>query len=869
MPVKNFFPPVVTTVRSDEESGPPPAPPAIVVSTPASNGGGGKADDTIFPFGSDRADYEGRRTRVVPVEDLVVSNQSKKVSGKSGGVGVVFIKEAMATEMCLSISSQAGGGMEVFCCELVDEESGSCRFKTHSEKKKFKAVDGFYVCAVTRGSKGSKAYTKKFLPLSLVPEAERAVFGAREMSVAEWDREFEETRTKSVFGDQGTSFVKKLRYGETISSMAATPIPKRSTVKTMPGSESSTESTSSWSLLPERARVSEAVELLDLAESLEQMKIAKSPALRNQHLMDVMTLVNKNDVLLKTYAEEVNSDARLLTDALVTKLNILALAGDRIERKLGESDGFGSEFGVTTVFEGLRGLQESYARLDGRMNEQDDWTKLVDQLKTEVAMIKLLADDNSTSLSNMQELWKTTQVDLRLSDMEGTIQASMESLQTHYLGPFSEKFALLFNPNEPRKHVTSQLATLTAQVEALSLGQQFTFPTTGSGGSGVHDYFSPTPASSTSQLDAVLSRLTQVETQATRVEKVLGDVRLETGQDVPQDADDSALRSAVEALTLRLSRLEDDGGDVIVICGVPFHGVDGCAHWLRTKAAFDETNPIILAHDVVSVLHSARGDGTAMTMEALMSRDHHASKGGFRNMSTVRVYASMQQALPGPFAGTGLESLPGLKTFAIWDQQDSHGGKRPMLESGVESIQATLQAMINREMNCLSEAVNVFTELLGKSRRHWQGLAAFLSDNFNLTKNQGADAKEAWAYTSDIVKGLFDELYKVRRIGAERSSISTLTLHDGARLMWGVLQCHRLMDDFLAHQIKGHPLLVQHSLNHVMRNRLSQSDFDKLQLRVKNLEADNKSLTSQLARVKSNGSNGSTGSNRSNNKRDE
>lgn len=178
-----------------------------------------------------------------------------------------------------------------------------------------------------------------------------------------------------------------------------------------------------------------------------------------------------------------------------------------------------------------------------------------------------------------------------------------------------------------------------------------------------------------------------------------------------------------------------------------------------------------------------------------------------------------------------------------------------MLEAGVESIQATLQAMINREMNCLSEAVNVFTALLGKARRHWQALAAFLSDNYNLTKNHGADAKEAWAYTCDIVKGLFEELYKVRRIGAERSSISTLTLHDGARLMWGVLQCHRLMDDFLAHQIKGHPLLVQHSLNHVMRNRISQSDFDRLQQRVKLLEDETKSLSSQLTRIKGNGPN--------------
>jgi hypothetical protein len=68
---------------------------------------------------------------------------------------------------------------------------------------------------------------------------------------------------------------------------------------------------------------------------------------------------------------------------------------------------------------------------------------------------------------------------------------------------------------------------------------------------------------------------------------------------------------------------------------------------------------------------------------------------------------------------------------------------------------------------------------------------------------------------------MFEECYKARRRGAERSNTRELTIHDAARMFWGVLSTHKRLEDFVYPDFQGHPKLATYSIEHLFCHRLS------------------------------------------------
>jgi hypothetical protein len=50
---------------------------------------------------------------------------------------------------------------------------------------------------------------------------------------------------------------------------------------------------------------------------------------------------------------------------------------------------------------------------------------------------------------------------------------------------------------------------------------------------------------------------------------------------------------------------------------------------------------------------------------------------------------------------------------------------------------------------------------------------------------------------------------------ARRSNTRKLTIHDAARMFWGVLRTHTLLEDFVYHDFQGHPKLATYSIEHL------------------------------------------------------
>jgi hypothetical protein len=74
---------------------------------------------------------------------------------------------------------------------------------------------------------------------------------------------------------------------------------------------------------------------------------------------------------------------------------------------------------------------------------------------------------------------------------------------------------------------------------------------------------------------------------------------------------------------------------------------------------------------------------------------------------------------------------------------------------------------------------------------------------------------------------VLDECHKVRLIGADRTSTKEHSLQDAARMMWGVLITHKLMEELIASDFQEHPWLA-----HLFRHRISPNEMKLLETKV-------------------------------------
>ena len=97
---------------------------------------------------------------------------------------------------------------------------------------------------------------------------------------------------------------------------------------------------------------------------------------------------------------------------------------------------------------------------------------------------------------------------------------------------------------------------------------------------------------------------------------------------------------------------------------------------------------------------------------------------------------------------------------------------------------------------------------------------------------------------------MFEECYKLRAVGSERTTVKELTLQDAARMMWGVLRTHQLMEELIYHEFQGHPKLATYSLGHLFRNRLTTKSLDVVKGQVAKLQREVKENSTAIAKLK-------------------
>jgi hypothetical protein len=293
-----------------------------------------------------------------------------------------------------------------------------------------------------------------------------------------------------------------------------------------------------------------------------------------------------------------------------------------------------------------------------------------------------------------------------------------------------------------------------------------------------------------------------------------------------------------------LAALESAGDlETVVIGTLTFKNIQDCETFLYASvpAAVLDT----YAYDMVSLTHRIGRESSA---SGAVAREHTASKAGFLTSGSATLFASFQQALPGPFgvssatANSTLHPIPALKDYETWDRQDGVTGLKTDVSNGISTAVMAISTAMSRDLANYPLAMMLFGSLITTGSLQWHQFAMFISERYMTSLHQIDDPKEAWLFTAEIVKGVYTELHKIRVMAADRTS-ATHNHKDAARSLWVALQTQRLMAEFISLKFVGHPKLSPYSINHLFRHRVPLKLVETVASKVAKVENDVRSIT--------------------------
>jgi len=797
----------------------------------------------------------GIEIQKVEDESNPIPSQSK---GKSSDLRSLFyLKTEPGTTVCCT-KIQTTGGDRV--CSRMLNAAGKCSVAGHNK------IDPVHLPypAFFVGGRGESFYidSKACLPeaeLGRVPQEDRVQLLKGQHTHAEWISQFSELRLAEnaigVLGGESVAILKRrLNFDDDEAALIKATI------------------------TPSKGRSDEDVKGEDDDYVIFTNEVVQEMAVPNfvNKSGSVSTVQQRTDAHgecleeLIQCVEQVLSLAKGRTEELATKLNIVALAGYEMRRHFGSGEAFQNRTGHSTMSDGLIGCHEGMERvLEEAVSswDTDYMDKAMETLKGESELaqhaMELAVESKFEPLQQSFDDWENhvrlvqSEVEELMSRQEKTentskalenglegvvhsLDLSMTTLRDRLLPPLMEMC----------EEYTS--ATLDARVRKLEArGPAVGLNLLGSmTQTGTTNYKGVTFGDSAAQLATVLQRLEKMEGVNAVLSQRVKD----------QDATIHSLKAGfaakadpngMEVLARRLSTLENKELETISVGGFEFRGPGDCLHFLTTETAFETTRAYV-GNDMVSIIAAARHEDEVRTMTEILSRDHHAMKGGFSSILLASVYSSMQSAIPAPLGGSGGSStdhpLPKVKSFDTWDKKDGERGVRYDLTRGIESVCRNGLSLIQSQYQMFPRAQRVFEALVFDGKSHWMFLAEFLSNRRGVCMEQNQDEKEAWEYPCRVVKGVFQELHAVRVV--ERTSLREVTIEDASRMMWGVLRGHQLMKDLVAHQLLGHPKMATYSLNYLFQNRLTTKSLAVVEGKVNKLQKDLNQLTTKVTNTK-------------------
>jgi hypothetical protein len=727
----------------------------------------------------------------------------------------------LADTVCCGVIS-SGQGIRRFCTLPRIEGEPTCGVSSHSVKAVLER-NSFYVQTKVKG--GSGALTSKTIKVTDMRPEDKAYFQERRFTPAEWECRFDQAKL-AMFGN-GAPLSKLLWSGQEVALDLETtvldfgPTPKKPrTQEPLDGAASP----SGWVELPEPD-----LKLQDIRPSTQDSPDRKSKNLE---------AIGHNFTVLRRGLPLMVENSAASFSELREQFDKLATAMQKVDRKLGRPEGFGTMASVTSAFDGLRYLHE----IGEERNEkfvQYPYESLIKELKLMDSQISHLQtvdrwSDEATDLRKMNAGLAQSVSDLKNKTVSGLVKFYHKFTTTHGI------------PGDILSNDLSRLQTSVTALEAgssrIGINPRSLQQPPAQVGFDVHG----NQLGSSAQLANILTRLAQAEADNARLARELQSLK------ATPPAQPSAASNPNEAFDIknRLTALEAAGDlESVTIGSFTFKNIQDCETFLYQHVPHDVLD--CYCYDMISMIHRLGKDPSSGAVQ----REHTAIKAGFKTSGSATMFSSFQQILPGPFGTAATTSsssglpIPALKDFPTWDRQDGMTGLKTEVTQGITAASTSISAAMNRDCENHPVAKLVFSIMIQNGQLQWHQVATYISERYMTSVHQIDDIKEAWLFASEIFKGIFTECYKVRVVAADRTS----AIHghkDAARSMWVALQTQQLMSQLIALKFTGHPQLSPYSINHLFRHRVSPKAVETMTTKVAKVENDLRGVTALQQKMK-------------------
>jgi hypothetical protein len=121
--------------------------------------------------------------------------------------------------------------------------------------------------------------------------------------------------------------------------------------------------------------------------------------------------------------------------------------------------------------------------------------------------------------------------------------------------------------------------------------------------------------------------------------------------------------------------------------------------------------------------------------------------------------------------------------------------------------------------------------LLNDVVSQWTDFVGFVDVFFqDLTKTANFPSDKAWKLVGQCCGGIFDAMELYRAVVCQIEDLGRLK--SKSKFLWCVLQCHRVMKDFISKQFRGHPQMVKQISLFMIHERVDPVEFGKMEVKV-------------------------------------
>lgn len=189
----------------------------------------------------------------------------------------------------------------------------------------------------------------------------------------------------------------------------------------------------------------------------------------------------------------------------------------------------------------------------------------------------------------------------------------------------------------------------------------------------------------------------------------------------------------------------------------------------------------------------------------------------------------------------GLQACP---TYALWEGNGRDCYRVTMSERiasfciqirGANTIDGGDGGMLSEYLNS-----NILTQ--------WDAICRFMETTYQqLVKVSGFTTTATWALIGRYLAAIFGEMRKFR---TPLARLYPTTQGGTIKILWGIIQAHRVLDEFIAAKFTSHPTIVAEIGLFMLTERVDPARVNALEIRIKTSESTLVEAMRELKRVK-------------------